>query len=197
MPRPSWQTCPPLRPAPADVAAEMVGARFGSLLVIGLYGLPCADGGRWVVHCDCARGFETYLRRTLVNGHATSCQHCRADAAAVVVQPWWFENLWRVQDGRCHYCRGEMIRPEHDRTPSGSRRPGKLATRDHLLPRSRGGSDQPHNLVLACSTCNAKKGDRTEEEFLVSHGPWLARVRKWAMVADLQAAAPPPTPLDL
>jgi 5-methylcytosine-specific restriction endonuclease McrA len=35
---------------------------------------------------------------------------------------------------------------------------------DHLLPRSRGGSDAWANMVLACSTCNERKGNRTPEE---------------------------------
>jgi 5-methylcytosine-specific restriction endonuclease McrA len=36
---------------------------------------------------------------------------------------------------------------------------------DHILPRSRGGSDRVSNLVLSCHHCNSKKGDRTAEEF--------------------------------
>lgn len=36
---------------------------------------------------------------------------------------------------------------------------------DHLLPRSRGGSDRVSNLVLACHECNQTKGNRTAAEF--------------------------------
>lgn len=36
---------------------------------------------------------------------------------------------------------------------------------DHVLPRSRGGSDRVSNLVLACHRCNQEKGDRTAREF--------------------------------
>ncbi len=35
---------------------------------------------------------------------------------------------------------------------------------DHILPRSRGGTDAWNNLVLACVPCNERKGDRTPEE---------------------------------
>jgi len=35
---------------------------------------------------------------------------------------------------------------------------------DHILPRSRGGTDALHNLALACVNCNERKGDRTPEE---------------------------------
>lgn len=34
----------------------------------------------------------------------------------------------------------------------------------HVVPRSRGGSDDPENLVTACWTCNCKKADREPHE---------------------------------
>lgn len=36
--------------------------------------------------------------------------------------------------------------------------------REHIVPRSRGGKDVWTNVVTACSTCNARKRDRTPEE---------------------------------
>jgi 5-methylcytosine-specific restriction endonuclease McrA len=36
---------------------------------------------------------------------------------------------------------------------------------EHIVPRSRGGSDRVSNLTLACEPCNTKKGTRTAEEF--------------------------------
>jgi 5-methylcytosine-specific restriction endonuclease McrA len=36
---------------------------------------------------------------------------------------------------------------------------------EHLVPRSRGGSDRVSNLVLACAPCNQQKGNRTAAEF--------------------------------
>jgi len=36
---------------------------------------------------------------------------------------------------------------------------------DHIVPRGRGGSDRPGNLVAACHDCNAKKGNKTASEF--------------------------------
>jgi hypothetical protein len=32
---------------------------------------------------------------------------------------------------------------------------------DHMVPRSKGGSDHPHNLVTACEGCNLSKYDKT------------------------------------
>ena len=48
---------------------------------------------------------------------------------------------------RCAYC--------------GKRRP---STVDRIVPKSRGGSNSPDNLVYCCVGCNSKKGARTPEE---------------------------------
>ncbi len=36
---------------------------------------------------------------------------------------------------------------------------------EHIVPKSRGGSDKVSNLATSCHKCNQKKGDRTAEEF--------------------------------
>ena len=36
---------------------------------------------------------------------------------------------------------------------------------EHIIPRSRGGSDRVSNLTLSCNCCNQQKGDRTAAEF--------------------------------
>lgn len=48
-------------------------------------------------------------------------------------------------------------------------------TVDHRVARSRSGADALRNLVFACYSCNQRKRDRLEEEFLVSE--WLAERR--------------------
>ena len=40
---------------------------------------------------------------------------------------------------------------------------------EHLMPKSRGGSDRASNLVIACDSCNKRKGTRTAEEFGYAH----------------------------
>jgi 5-methylcytosine-specific restriction endonuclease McrA len=37
-------------------------------------------------------------------------------------------------------------------------------TIDHIIPKSRGGSESWENLVAACTKCNNKKGNRTPDE---------------------------------
>ncbi len=54
----------------------------------------------------------------------------------------------------CQYC----LRSQHDL------RPRECLTRDHLVPISRGGSNEWTNVVTACSTCNTRKGNRLPEE---------------------------------
>jgi 5-methylcytosine-specific restriction endonuclease McrA len=36
---------------------------------------------------------------------------------------------------------------------------------EHIIPKSRGGSDRIYNLTISCHKCNQKKGNRTAEEF--------------------------------
>lgn len=50
----------------------------------------------------------------------------------------------------CQYCGAAPGRP--------------LLTMDHILPRSRGGQTTWENVVIACRTCNMRKGNRTPDE---------------------------------
>ncbi len=49
---------------------------------------------------------------------------------------------------------------------------------EHIIPKSRGGSDRVSNLTLSCSCCNQQKGDRTAAEF--AH-PEIQRQAKTSM----------------
>jgi 5-methylcytosine-specific restriction endonuclease McrA len=55
---------------------------------------------------------------------------------------------------RCQYCGRGAI----------ELRPREALTRDHLVPLSRGGTNHWSNVVTACSTCNARKGNALPEE---------------------------------
>ncbi len=47
---------------------------------------------------------------------------------------------------------------------------------EHVIPRSRGGSDRISNLALSCHECNQKKGARTAEEF--GHSEVMKQLQK-------------------
>jgi hypothetical protein len=51
------------------------------------------------------------------------------------------------RDGRCRYC-GSLER----------------LTIDHVIPRCQGGRDDESNLVVACRSCNSRKGGRTPSQ---------------------------------
>ena len=54
------------------------------------------------------------------------------------------------QHGKCYYC-GERV--------------GKKYHVDHVVPVSRGGTNWPDNLVIACGHCNCTKNDRMPHEW--------------------------------
>jgi len=65
-----------------------------------------------------------------------------------------------VGDLVCYYCKATGLVPEvpDDATKAQMR---KLATLDHVIPKSRGGPElDPKNIVIACYPCNQKKGDK-------------------------------------
>jgi hypothetical protein len=62
--------------------------------------------------------------------------------------------VYKRDDHTCQYC-GSV----------------KKLTIDHVIPKSKGGGDTWENMVVACSSCNTKKGDR----FLEYTGMKLAK----------------------
>ncbi len=55
------------------------------------------------------------------------------------------------QKGRCYYCQQKVKWSKHHV--------------DHVIPLSRGGSNDISNLVIACPTCNLSKNDRLPHEW--------------------------------
>jgi 5-methylcytosine-specific restriction endonuclease McrA len=87
----------------------------------------------------------------------------------------------------CAYCHGKSGDPHLEV--------------EHIVPRSRGGSDRVSNLALACHTCNQGKGDRTAVEFGHPEVQALAakpmrdaaavNSTRWAIFGALKATALP------
>lgn len=55
--------------------------------------------------------------------------------------------VWQRDKWRCRYC-GEKLKSKAQ------------ATVDHVIPRSKGGSNRMANLVTACVPCNQAKADK-------------------------------------
>ena len=68
---------------------------------------------------------------------------------------------------------------------------------EHIVPKSRGGTDRVSNLTIACRSCNVKKGDQTSEEFGYPHiqqqakqplkAPACLNNIRWRIVEHLRA----------
>jgi len=62
------------------------------------------------------------------------------------------------QKARCYYCKVKL---------------GKVYHADHIVPLSRGGTNDISNIVLACPTCNLRKGAKLPSEWDGSGGRLL------------------------
>ena len=82
----------------------------------------------------------------------------------------WRLKLNETFGNECYYCGIEGDRPEDwnwdEETQSwyyiGRR---QHLVREHMLPKSRGGSNGAENIVPACPPCNKSKGVKTVEEW--------------------------------
>lgn len=84
-------------------------------------------------------------RRYLARKHHAEGQHTVDDVQEIYAQ----------QEGRCAYCGIPVHENYHV---------------DHMVPLSRGGSDWPENLVIACPECNISKHAKTVDEWLIYRG---------------------------
>ena len=76
------------------------------------------------------------------------------------------QSLYERDQGSCQYC--------------GKKVGQKVATIDHIIPKSRGGKSTWKNTVISCDTCNTKKGDKNLEN---SNMSLLSEPRKPTWVA--------------
>lgn len=67
--------------------------------------------------------------------------------------------IWERQNEKCAYC--------------GQRKQLKRMTVDHIIPLSKGGTDELDNLQCTCKMCNQLKNDMTPHEFTMFIGKIL------------------------
>lgn len=85
-------------------------------------------------------------RRTELELHAIIACDGRVFQPVRSMPPLTNQALFRRDQNLCLYCGGEF--------------PDAELTRDHVVPRSKGGTDCWENVVAACKRCNHHKGDR-------------------------------------
>ena len=99
-------------------------------------------GKKWVEeHKDQAR---LYYRRHSSNRRAAA----RNSHSSYTLQD--ILNLKKAQRGKCYWCRNNY---------------GPSFEIDHVWPLSKGGSNGPENIVIACKPCNRKKRNLTPSEW--------------------------------
>ena len=76
---------------------------------------------------------------------------------------------------KCQYCGADLLR-DLDAFLSISR--------DHLVPRSRGGTGHPSNLVVCCSACDRLKGGHLVDDLAEARELIDARRRHQARILD-------------
>ena len=64
------------------------------------------------------------------------------------------KTLWKRADGKCYFCDCQTHLMSGNQTKMNS----NTATREHLIPKSEGGSNRVPNLVLSCHKCNKHRG---------------------------------------
>jgi 5-methylcytosine-specific restriction endonuclease McrA len=92
----------------------------------------------------------------LQNPEISGVEYQRGELFGYEVREYLLEKWGR----RCAYCGAEEVPLEIE----------------HIVPRSRGGTDRVSNLTLACRRCNQAKGNLTAEEF--GHPEVQAKARK-------------------
>jgi 5-methylcytosine-specific restriction endonuclease McrA len=120
-------------------------------------------------------GFDT---QKLQHPEISGLHYQQGDLQGYLLREYLLEKWQR----NCAYCHAREVRLEID----------------HIVPKSRGGSNRASNLTLACHACNQRKAQQTAEEFGFPEVQAKARVPlkdaahvsalKSRVVQDLQAA---------
>lgn len=95
----------------------------------------------------CGRPFEARGRETRCPTHLKGHNKQRWDKYGHKIPERIRRDVLKRDGFTCRYCGG----------------PARAV--DHVTPRSKGGTDDPFNLVAACGSCNSGKRDRDVQDF--------------------------------
>lgn len=140
------------------MTTDEIGAYFLLMLHYWTDGeLPKTEAGKArIAHCSAYRWRK--VRETISEFFDEEWRHARLDEIRRMESLRPDPQTWREIRARiferdnytCRYC---------------GTRGGNLEC-DHVVPVSRGGPNNDHNLVTACRPCNREKGNRLVEEWL-------------------------------
>ncbi len=108
-----------------------------------------ANSARWrAENPDKARAYNAAWAKANPRSRSATEHRRRAHGAMTAGD---IRAVTEMGDGVCSYCLT----------------PGLELTVDHVVPVSRGGTNDPENLVMACRSCNSRKRTRTPIEYLM------------------------------
>lgn len=81
--------------------------------------------------------------------------------------------IWKRDGYKCHYCGCAVFKARGDNQFNNT------ATVDHVIPRSKGGTNHASNLVTACRRCNNAKDDQIAWDGSLSPATALRRGWRW------------------
>ena len=124
---------------------------------------------RWAPVSGISMELVRFDMQALENPEIEGAQYQQGTLAGFEVREYLLEKWGR----QCAYCGQE----------------GAPLEVEHIVARSKGGSDRISNLCLACHDCNRKKGNQSIQEFLKNRPEVLARILKQAKVPLKDASA--------
>lgn len=118
------------------------------------------DGVKVCSKCRAALPLDAFYRHLIAaDGLTSRCRKC-ASRRRLLHQgtlDWWAQN--GMDPNVCTYCGTDV-------NYLGKNPDASQLHVDHIVPRCRGGSDEPENLAPACAWCNISKGARCLADWL-------------------------------
>lgn len=122
---------------------------------------------------------RVHQRRSSMSLHSIIACGGRKVPPRRLIPPLVNQALFRRDENLCMYC--------------GNPFPDSALTRDHVVPRCRGGAHSWENLVTACYRCNHHKGDRPLAEtglelkalpYMPNYAEYLALINSGRILGD-------------
>jgi len=110
--------------------------------------------------------FDTHKLET---PEVSGCEYQKGTLFGYEIREYLLEKWGRL----CAYCDASQVRLEID----------------HIVPKSRGGSDRVSNLTISCRSCNEKKGAQFIDKFLTNKPKRLSKILKQCKAPLKDAAA--------